>query len=123
MDLVLTCGISLGMILLLVEGHQQAEHALRESLQRSQEVAEENVALQAEIRKRHDAELALRRRGQARRRLRLSPCSMSITTLRDGSFLEVNESFERLTAVAMKSWDAARSTWDCGSIPQRAQRC
>jgi PAS domain S-box-containing protein len=97
-DLVLICGISVGMILLLVEGHQQAERALLESDRRGRDVAEENAALQAEIRRREDAEQAWRRsEDKLAAAYRSSPCCMAMTTFPEGRFLEINDGFERMT--------------------------
>lgn len=60
LDVVLTCGIGVGMILLLVEEYQRAERALVESVKRDREVAEENTTLQLEIGARQQIELELR---------------------------------------------------------------
>jgi PAS domain S-box-containing protein len=59
-DVVLTCGICLGMVLLLVEEYQRSARALVESVSHEREVAEENTALQSEIRSRQDVERQLR---------------------------------------------------------------
>jgi PAS domain S-box-containing protein len=59
-DLVASCGICLGLMLLLLEEHQRAERALLESVTRSDEAAVRNAALQAEIDERRRVERALR---------------------------------------------------------------
>jgi PAS domain S-box-containing protein len=59
-DVVLTCGICLGMVLLLVEEYQRSARALVESVSHEREVAEENTALQLEIRHRQEIERQLR---------------------------------------------------------------
>jgi PAS domain S-box-containing protein len=59
-DLVASCGICLGIVLLLVEEHQDAERALLETVSRTQEIAEKNAALLAEIDERRRVEQALR---------------------------------------------------------------
>jgi PAS domain S-box-containing protein len=59
-DLVNTCGISLGIILLLIEQYQRAENDLEESHRRSFGLVEDNSALQAEIQERLRVEQALR---------------------------------------------------------------
>ena len=59
-DLVASCGICLGMVLLLLEEHQEAERALLRTVGRSQEIAEKNAALLAEIEERRRVEQALR---------------------------------------------------------------
>ena len=59
-DVVLTCGICLGMVLLLVEEYQRSARALQESVSHERRVAEENTALQLEIRSRQEIERQLR---------------------------------------------------------------
>ncbi len=59
-DVVLTCGICLGMVLLLVEEYQRSARALQESVSHERLVAEENTALQLEIRSRQEIERQLR---------------------------------------------------------------
>ncbi|MBZ5597039.1 MAG: PAS domain S-box protein [Acidobacteriia bacterium] len=59
-DLVAECGISVGIVLLLVEEYQRAEVALVKTDARAEAVAESNVALQAEITERNRMEEALR---------------------------------------------------------------
>ena len=96
LDVGLTAGICLGMMLLLVEEHQRAEQALSESVSRSRAVSEENAALQTEISKRQLAEQELR--GSEEKfasAFRGSPCAMTITSLDGGRFIDVNQSFER----------------------------
>ena len=60
LDIAITAGICLGMILLLVEEHQRAEQALFESVHRARAVADENAALQDEFSKRQLIERELR---------------------------------------------------------------
>ena len=97
-DVVLMCGICLGMILLLVEGRRHPERELHASVSHLEQASAENLALQAEISKRHEAEQA-RRRSEAKlaAAFRSSPCCMAITTLAHSRFLDINEGFERLT--------------------------
>jgi PAS domain S-box-containing protein len=59
-DLVSSCGICLGIVLLLVEEHQRAERELLNTVSRSQEIADKNAALVAEIDERRRVEQALR---------------------------------------------------------------
>jgi PAS domain S-box-containing protein len=59
-DLVSSCGICLGIVLLLVEEHQRAERDLLYTVSRSQEIADKNAALVAEIEERRRVEQALR---------------------------------------------------------------
>lgn len=60
LDTALTCGICLGTVLLLVEEYQRSELELLESVSHRYQVAEENSALQSEIRQRQDVEQSLR---------------------------------------------------------------
>ena len=59
-DLIAECGISLGIVLLLLEEYQRAEVALAKTDARVEAIAESNVALQAEIRDRNRMKEALR---------------------------------------------------------------
>jgi PAS domain S-box-containing protein len=59
-DLISSCGICLGIVLLLVEEHQRAERELLHTVSRSQEIADKNAALVAEIDERLRVEQALR---------------------------------------------------------------
>jgi PAS domain S-box-containing protein len=95
LDLIDVYGICLGMVLLLVEDYRQSQHALHESVSLGRVVTHQNVALQNEISERRRAEEALRL-SEARFAtvFRSHPNSMTITTLGDGRFLEVNEAFE-----------------------------
>ncbi|HEU4995205.1 MAG TPA: PAS domain S-box protein, partial [Gemmatimonadaceae bacterium] len=60
LDVILTGAICLGMVLLLVDEYQRSERALKESVDRGREVADENTALQLEIRIREETERLLR---------------------------------------------------------------
>lgn len=60
LDVILTCAVCLGMVLLLVDEYQRSERALKESVDRGREVADENTALQLEIRIREETERLLR---------------------------------------------------------------
>lgn len=95
LDTLLICGLCLGMILLLVEAHQQAERALVESLTRAKEAAEENTVLQEEIRTRLEVERALRSSEEKFAIVfRSSPATKVIISLETGKFLDVNAAFE-----------------------------
>jgi PAS domain S-box-containing protein len=97
-DVVLIAGICLGMILLLIEEHQRAEHALSKSVSQAREVAAQNAALQAEISKRQMVEQELRRSEEKfASAFHSGPCAMTITSLATGRFIDVNASFERQT--------------------------
>ncbi len=60
LDLVSSCGICLGIVLLLVEEHQHAQRALLKTLNDSLEIAGRNEALLEEIEERRRVEQALR---------------------------------------------------------------
>ena len=60
LDLLSSCGICLGMVLLVMEEHQQPESALREIAGRSRQLANDNAELLAEINERKRVERALR---------------------------------------------------------------
>jgi len=128
-DVAITGGICLGMILLLVEEHQRAEQALFDSVHRARVVAEENAVLQAEIAKRQVVERDLRDSEGALRRseekfataFRSSPCAMTITSLEEGRFIDVNRSFERQTGYS-KDEVLGRTSLEIGLWPNRAKR-
>jgi PAS domain S-box-containing protein len=128
-DVAITGGICLGMILLLVEEHQRAEQALFESVHRARVVAEENAVLQAEIAKRQVVEGDLRASERALRRseekfataFRSSPCAMTITSLEGGRFIDVNRSFERQTGYS-KEEVLGRTSLEVGLWPDHTDR-
>jgi PAS domain S-box-containing protein len=128
-EVAITGGICLGMILLLVEEHQRAEQALFESVHRARVVAEENAVLQAEIAKRQVVERELRDSDGALRRseekfataFRSSPCAMTITSLEEGQFIDVNRSFERQTGYS-KAEVLGRTSLELGLWPNKADR-
>ena len=59
-DLVSSCGICLGMVLMLLEEHQRTERALWQCDTHRREIAASNTLLQAEIEERERVEAALR---------------------------------------------------------------
>ncbi len=87
LDLISSCGIALGMGLLLVEEHRHSETALAQSVSRGREIAERNLALEAEIAERLRAEEALRgaeaalRESQSRYRLATAAGSVGVWDL------------------------------------------
>ena len=79
-DLALMCGLCLGMVLLLVEEHRRAERALVESTERYQ------------------VERAIRLSDQRFAAVfRSNPCAMAIMSLATDRFLDVNQTFERVS--------------------------
>jgi PAS domain S-box-containing protein len=122
LDVAFTAGICLGMILLLLEEHQQAERALNESVDRGRAVFEENVALQTEISKRHMVEQELRRSEEKfASAFRSSPCAMAITSVEEGRFIDVNQSFERQMGYS-KEEVLGRSSAELGMWNDHAER-
>jgi PAS domain S-box-containing protein len=69
LDVTYTCGICLGLVLLLLEEHQRIETAMLKSSVGTDAIARTNVALQAEIAERKRAEEALRRSEEQYRRV------------------------------------------------------
>jgi PAS domain S-box-containing protein len=97
LDLINTCGICLGMILLLVENYQRTKQSLEDSELRSQGLEVDNVALQLEIEHRVLAQQALRESEERSRQLvQSSPVAMVV--LQHGMKIElVNEKFTSLS--------------------------
>jgi PAS domain S-box-containing protein len=91
-DLAIVYGSSIGLVLLLVEDYQRSKQELEESLNRRQQVAGENLALQAEIEVRRRAEQALQRSEEKfAAAFRLNPSAMAITLFESGTIVDVNE--------------------------------
>jgi PAS domain S-box-containing protein len=103
LDLVNVYGTSIGLVLLFVEDYQQSQQALQESLSRRQEVAGENLALQAEIDVRRRAEDALQRSEEKfAAAFRSNPCAMAITRFADRRIVDVND-------VCVRQWGYGRA--------------
>jgi PAS domain S-box-containing protein len=97
MDLVDTCGICLGMIMLFVERHQRTVSELEASERRRLGLAVDNVSLQLEIRNRQRAELELRRSEEfIRQVIANSPLAMVVSRGPQESVELVNEKFTSL---------------------------
>jgi PAS domain S-box-containing protein len=90
LDAVSGCGICLGLVLLLMEEHQQAESVLRETASRSQEIAEANTMLLAEITERKRAEQALKENEDRYRHLVEHSEDLLCTHDLNGRLLSVN---------------------------------
>jgi PAS domain S-box-containing protein len=60
LDLLCSCGICFGTVVVLVEEHQRTEHALRECTDRNQAIVAASAALLTQIRERQRAEAELR---------------------------------------------------------------
>jgi two-component system, NarL family, sensor kinase len=110
LDLIDTCGICLGMILLLVERYKDTAAELELSEQKRLGLAVNNVSLQAEIRQRQKVEEELR---ESERTLRLvaDTVTSAIWLFQDGRLVYFNKEFERITGysreeiLAMDPWD------------------
>ena len=110
LDLIDTCGICLGMILLLVERYQHTATELELSEQKRLGLAINNVSLQVEIQRRQKVEEELR---ESERKLRLvaDTVNSAIWLLQDYRLVYFNKEFERITGysceeiLAMDPWD------------------
>jgi PAS domain S-box-containing protein len=92
LDLVNVYGTCVGLVLLFLEDYQHSQQALQESLKGRQEVAGENLALQAEIEVRRRAENALQRSEEKfAAAFRSNPCAMAITLFDPGTIVDVND--------------------------------
>jgi PAS domain S-box-containing protein len=90
-DLANVYGMCIGLLLLFVEDYQRSQQALQESVRGRQEVAGENLALQAEIEVRRRAEHALQRSEEKfAAAFRSNPCAMAITLFDEGRIVDVN---------------------------------
>jgi PAS domain S-box-containing protein len=97
LDLVDTCGICLGMILLLVERFQLTASELELSERRRQGLAVDNASLQNEIENRHKVEQDLRRSEELSRQIVLnSPLAMIVCRGTTQQVLLVNDKFTTL---------------------------
>lgn len=94
LDLIETCGICMGMILLLVERYQQTASALEVSELQRLGLAVDNASLQAEIKNRQGVESELRRSEEfSRRVIQNCPVAMLVSQGRLESLMSVNEKF------------------------------
>lgn len=100
-DLIDTCGICLGMILLLLERHQLTATELQASERRRLGLAVDNVSLQIQIQERERAEKELRRSEQFSRQVILnSPLAMVVSRGATETLEFVNEKFVSLFGYA-----------------------
>ena len=96
LDIALTCGICLGMVLILVEEYQRSELELLESVSRRYQVAEENTVLQSEIRQRQEVEQSLRASEDRYRDLVENSEDLLCTHDLDGRLLSCNQAPARI---------------------------
>jgi PAS domain S-box-containing protein len=112
LDLLDTCGICLGMILLLVEHYKQTESELEASEQRSLGLAADNVSLQLEIQKRLHSEEELRRSEELSRQIVLySPAAMLVSRAPGEEALLVNERFTNLFGYTLADFHNVSEWW------------
>jgi PAS domain S-box-containing protein len=97
LDLVDTCGICLGMILLLLERHEFTASELEASERRRLGLAVDNVSLQIQIQDRERAEQELRRSEEFSRKVVLNSPVAMVACRTPGEVVEfVNEKFTAL---------------------------
>jgi two-component system NarL family sensor kinase len=106
LDVAYVCGICLGLVLLLVEEHGRAERALLESANSSREIAENNAALQAEIRDREQMQQTLEE-SEAKFRLMAETVACGIWIHQDGRFRYFNPQVEAITGYSQQELAAA----------------
>ncbi|HEX7285641.1 MAG TPA: PAS domain S-box protein [Candidatus Angelobacter sp.] len=110
LDLVYVCGICLGMVLLLVEEHRDAEQALLEAARHGQAVSESNLSLQAEISERMRVEDVLRE-SEAKFRLMAETVSCGIWIHQDGRFRYFNPPVVAITGYSPQELEQM-AIWD-----------
>jgi len=112
LDLLDTCGICLGMILLLVEHYKQTESELEASEQRSLGLAADNVSLQLEIQKRLRSEEELRQSEVLSGQIVLhSPAAMLVSRAPNEEALLVNERFTNLFGYTLEDFHNVSEWW------------
>jgi PAS domain S-box-containing protein len=112
LDIVDTCGICLGMILLLVERFRHTASALEASEQTRLDLAVDNVSLQLEIRNRQRAEEELRRSEEFSRQVILnSPSAMVVSSGPLETVKLVNEKFTSLFGYTLDEIRTVSDWW------------
>lgn len=112
LDLLYTCGICLGMILLLVERYKRTESELEASERRSLGLAADNVSLQLEIQKRLRSEEELRQSEELSRQIVLhSPTAMLVSRAPNEEALLVNERFTNLFGYTLEDFHNVSEWW------------
>jgi len=110
-DLANVYGSCIGLVLLLVEDYQRSKQALEESVSSSQQVAGENLALQAEILVRRRAEHALQRSEEKfAAAFRSNPCAMAITLFDPGTIVDVNDVLVRQSGYSREEFIGSDSS-------------
>ena len=112
LDLLDTCGICLGMILLLVERYKHTESQLEASERRRLSLAADNVSLQLEIQKRLRSERELRQSEELSRQIVLhSPVAMLVARGSNEEALLVNEKFTNLFGYTLEDIHEVADWW------------
>jgi len=111
-DLVDTCGICFGMILLLVERFHRTASELETSEQRRLGLAVDNASLHMEIQSRQQAEKELRRTGEFSRQVVLnSPLAMLVSRGPSETVELVNERFTSLFGYTLRDMPDVSCWW------------
>lgn len=111
-DLIDTCGICLGMILLLLERFSHTASELETSEQRRLGLAVDNVSLQTEVQNRQRAEEELRRSEEFSRQVILnSPLAMLVSRGPKEIVELVNEKFINLFGYTLQDMPDVSSWW------------
>lgn len=111
-DLVDTCGICLGMILLLVERFEQTATELRASEQERMGLAEDNLSLQVEILNRKRVEEELRKSEEfSRQVVQNSPVAMVVSRWPSETMESVNAKFTSLFGYSQKDLQTVADWW------------
>jgi PAS domain S-box-containing protein len=122
LDLLDTCGVCLGMILLLVERHKRTESELEASERRSLGLAADNVSLQLEIQKRLRSEEELRQSEELSRQIVVySPAAMLVSRAPNEEALLVNERFSNLFGYTLEDFHNVSEWWPL-AYPDAAYR-
>lgn len=112
LDLLDTCGVCLGMILLLVERYKHKESELEASEQRSLDLAADNVSLQLEIQKRLRSEEELRQSEELSRQVvQHSPAAMLVSRAPNEEALLVNTRFVNLFGYTLEDFRSVSAWW------------
>jgi len=112
LDLLDTCGVCLGMILLLVERYKHTESELEASQQRSLGLAADNVSLQREIQRRLRSEKKLRQSEELSRQIvQHSPAAMLVSRAPNEEALLVNARFTNLFGYTLEDCHNVSEWW------------
>jgi two-component system NarL family sensor kinase len=112
LDLLDTCGVCLGMILLLVERYKLTQSELEASEKRSLGLAADNVSLQLEIQRRLRSEKELRQSDELSRQIvQHSPAAMLVSRAPNEEALLVNARFTNLFGYTLEDFHNVAEWW------------